>query len=175
MRAGAVLREFWRYGPGDAERALFSQNPCASTGVWYLEPSPMVRLPLDAIRMSLCISWHAVPAERPAPDANHASAGGLQAWRGLPTGGCLLQLQAIRFMGAMRDRLLDPATRFQWDQVRLRGSSHEWAAGSPFTSAAVATAAAAGQLFLSGTQPQTLPAPSHSCPCHSPARPRGTK
>ncbi|PRW44369.1 putative dolichyl pyrophosphate Glc1Man9 c2 alpha-1,3-glucosyltransferase [Chlorella sorokiniana] len=62
---GAVLREFWRYGPGDAERALHSQNPCASTGTWYLEPTPV----------------------------------------------------AIRFMAAMRDHLLDPATRFQWDQT----------------------------------------------------------
>ncbi len=67
--AGAVLREFWRYGPGDAERALHSQNPCASTGTWYLEPTPVVRCAAghDSFVMQLALSevgrgWHPVIA-----------------------------------------------------------------------------------------------------------------
>jgi len=40
--AGVMLREWWRYAPGDGERALTYANPCQSTGMWYLEPTPMV-------------------------------------------------------------------------------------------------------------------------------------
>lgn len=52
---GAVLREWWHYGPGDAERALHSQNPCASTGTWFLEPTPVVR---SSLQLSL---WRQQP------------------------------------------------------------------------------------------------------------------
>lgn len=40
-------------------------------------------------------------------------------WHATPVSSPLaIVLQAIRFMAALRDRLLDPATRFQWDQVQ---------------------------------------------------------
>ena len=50
-----MLREWWRYAPGDKERALAVPNPCQSTGAWYLEPTPMVGQPKQC-----CLpAWHA--------------------------------------------------------------------------------------------------------------------
>lgn len=59
--------------------------------------------------------------ECPTAYACHASAGALQACLSSRNDGRSSRVQAVRFMGAMRDRLLDPGTRFQWDQVRGRG------------------------------------------------------
>ena len=50
-----MLREWWRYSPGDRERALTYANPCQSTGAWYLEPTPMVSWRRPPARPPVCL------------------------------------------------------------------------------------------------------------------------